>query len=153
MLFILGSDRSGAQLKELLKQDLLSHSYEVLDVTENEDCDFVDATLAVVREVQKAEDRFGVIVDAYGAGPFMTACRIKGIIAAEVSDERTAYMTRSHNNAKIITIGSQIVGAAMAKNIVRSFAEGFYDGGRHQIRVDMLNKMGKPLKKEDGGQA
>ena len=153
MLFILGSDRSGAQLKELLKQDLLSHSYEVLDVTENTDCDFVDATLAVVREVQKADDHFGVIVDAYGAGPFMTACRIKGIIAAEVSDERTAYMTRSHNNAKIITIGSEIVGPAMAKNIVRSFAEGFYDGGRHQIRVDMLNKMGKPLKEEDGGQA
>ncbi len=145
MLFILGSDHKGAQLKEILKQDLLSQSYEVLDVTENSDHDFVDAAIAVVREVKKSDDSFGIIVDAYGAGPFMTASRIKGVIAAEVSDERTAYMTRSHNNARIITIGSEIVGPAMAKNIVRGFAEGSYDGGRHQIRVDMLNKMGKTL--------
>ena len=92
---------------------------------------------------------FGIIVDAYGAGPFMTLTRIKGVIAAEVSDERTAYMTRSHNNARIITLGSQITGPAMAKNIVKSFAEGSYDGGRHQVRVDMLNHMGKEIMLEE----
>lgn len=143
MLLILGSDRSGIQLKEMLKQDLLSRSYEVLDATENMECDFVDAAMAVVREVQKSDDRLGVIIDAYAAGPFMTACRIKGMIAAEASDERTAYMTRSHNNTKIIAIGCETVGPTLAKSIVRSFIEGSYDGGRHQIRVDMLNKMGK----------
>ncbi len=144
-MFILGSDRDGAHLKEIVKQDLLDHSFDVLDVTENTECDFVDAALAVIREVQRDEDRFGIIIDAYGAGPFMTACKIKGIIAAEVSDERSAYMTRSHNNAKIITLGAKITGPELAKNIVRGFANGSYDGGRHQIRVDMLNKMGRPL--------
>ena len=144
-MFILGSDRDGAHLKEIVKQDLLDHSFDVLDVTENTECDFVDAALAVIREVQRGEDRFGIIIDAYGAGPFMTACKIKGIIAAEVSDERSAYMTRSHNNAKIITLGANITGPELAKNIVRGFANGSYDGGRHQIRVDMLNKMGRPL--------
>ena len=148
MLLILGSDPDGLKLQELIKQDLIYHSYDVLDVTGKSDCDFVDATLAVVKEVQKADDRFGIVIDAYGAGSFMTACRIKGIIAAEVSDERTAYMTRSHNNAKIITIGSEITGPSMAKNIVHSFIQGHYDGGRHQIRVDMLNKMGKPLEEK-----
>ena len=98
------------RMKEIMKQDLLSQSYEVLDVTENSDHDFVDAAIAVVREVKKSDDSFGIIVDAYGAGPFMTASRIKGVIAAEVSDERTAYMTRSHNNAKIITLGAKITG-------------------------------------------
>ncbi len=144
-MFILGSDRDGAHLKEIVKLDLLDHSFDVLDVTENTECDFVDAALAVIREVQRGEDRFGIIIDAYGAGPFMTACKIKGIIAAEVSDERSAYMTRSHNNAKIITLGAKITGPELAKNIVRGFANGSYDGGRHQIRVDMLNKMGRPL--------
>ena len=144
-MFILGSDRDGAHLKEIVKQDLLDHSIDVLDVTENTECDFVDAALNVIREVQRGEDRFGIIIDAYGAGPFMTACKIKGIIAAEVSDERSAYMTRSHNNAKIITLGAKITGPELAKNIVRGFANGSYDGGRHQIRVDMLNKMGRPL--------
>jgi len=144
-MFILGSDHDGAHLKEIVKQDLLDHSFDVLDVTENTECDFVDAALNVIREVQRGEDRFGIIIDAYGAGPFMTACKIKGIIAAEVSDERSAYMTRSHNNAKIITLGAKITGPELAKNIVRGFANGSYDGGRHQIRVDMLNKMGRPL--------
>jgi galactose-6-phosphate isomerase len=122
-MFILGSDRDGAHLKEIVKQDLLDHSFDVLDVTENTECDFVDAALAVIREVQRDEDRFGIIIDAYGAGPFMTACKIKGIIAAEVSDERSAYMTRSHNNAKIITLGAKITGPELAKNIVRGFAK------------------------------
>ena len=72
----------------------------------------------------------------------MVATKIKGMIAAEVSDERSAYMTRGHNNARMITLGSEIVGEGLAKNIVKAFVTGTYDGGRHQIRVDMLNKMG-----------
>ena len=83
----------------------------------------------------------GLVFDGYGAGSFMTAAKIKGMIVAEVSDERSAYMTRGHNNARMITIGSKIVGTEIAKNIVEGFLNGKYDGGRHQIRVDMLNKM------------
>ena len=145
MRFILGSDPAGKDLKEILKQHLLSNGYEVTDITEDRECDFVDATKAVVSEVYRTDENFGIIIDAYGAGPFMTACRIKGVIAAEVSDERSAYMTRSHNNARIITIGSKIAGSELAKNIATGFAEGSYDGGRHQVRVDMLNSMGRTL--------
>lgn len=58
----------------------------------------------------------------------MVATKIKGIIGANVSDERSAYMTRSHNNSRVITIGSQIVGEKLAINIVKSFVEGKYDG-------------------------
>ena len=81
------------------------------------------------------------IIDAYGAGPFMVATKIKGMVAAEVSDERSAYMTRGHNNSRMITMGAQLVGDELAKNIAKGFVNGKYDGGRHQIRVDMLNKM------------
>jgi len=63
------------------------------------------------------------------------------MIAAEVSEERSAYMTREHNNSRMITIGSEIVGEQLAINIVQEFINAKYDGGRHQIRVDMLNKM------------
>ena len=62
-------------------------------------------------------------------------------VAAEVSDERSAYMTRGHNNSRMITMGAQLVGDELAKNIAKGFVNGKYDGGRHQIRVDMLNKM------------
>ncbi|HAQ2261052.1 TPA: galactose-6-phosphate isomerase subunit LacA, partial [Enterococcus faecium] len=52
-----------------------------------------------------------------------------------------AYMTRKHNNSRMITLGSKIVGDELALNIVKEFLQANYDGGRHQVRVDMLNKM------------
>ncbi|HHF7037463.1 TPA: galactose-6-phosphate isomerase subunit LacA [Streptococcus mutans] len=141
MAIIIGSDAAGKRLKDVIKTFLKDNNHEVLDVTERKDLDFVDSTLAVVHEVQKNDKNLGIAIDAYGAGSFMVATKVKGMIAAEVSDERSAYMTRGHNNARIITLGSEIVGDELAKNIVKDFVEAKYDGGRHQIRVDMLNKM------------
>ena len=140
MTVIIGADAAGIRLKEVVKEYLEAEGFQVVDVTE-EGQDFVDVTLAVAKEVKQAEDNLGIVIDAYGAGPFMVATKIKGMVAAEVSDERSAYMTRGHNNSRMITMGAQIVGDQLAKNIAKGFVNGKYDGGRHQIRVDMLNKM------------
>lgn len=140
MSVIIGADAAGIRLKEVVKEYLEAEGFQVVDVTE-EGQDFVDVTLAVAKEVKQAEDNLGIVIDAYGAGPFMVATKIKGMVAAEVSDERSAYMTRGHNNSRMITMGAQIVGDQLAKNIAKGFVKGKYDGGRHQIRVDMLNKM------------
>ena len=140
MSVIIGADAAGIRLKEVVKEYLEAEGFQVVDVTE-EGQDFVDVTLAVAKEVKQAEDNLGIVIDAYGAGPFMVATKIKGMVAAEVSDERSAYMTRGHNNSRMITMGAQIVGDQLAKNIAKGFVNGKYDGGRHQIRVDMLNKM------------
>ena len=140
MSVIIGADAAGIRLKEVVKEYLEAEGFQVADMTE-EGQDFVDVTLAVAKEVKQAEDNLGIVIDAYGAGPFMVATKIKGMVAAEVSDERSAYMTRGHNNSRMITMGAQIVGDQLAKNIAKGFVNGKYDGGRHQIRVDMLNKM------------
>ena len=140
MAIVVGADAAGIRLKEVVKEYLETEGFQVLDVTE-EGQDFVDVTLAVAKEVKQAEDNLGIVIDAYGAGPFMVATKIEGMVAAEVSDERSAYMTRGHNNSRMITMGAQIVGDQLAKNIAKGFVNGKYDGGRHQIRVDMLNKM------------
>ena len=140
MSVIIGADAAGIRLKEVVKEYLEAEGFQVVDVTE-EGQDFVDVTLAVAKEVKQAEDNLGIVIDSYGAGPFMVATKIKGMVAAEVSDERSAYMTRGHNNSRMITMGAQIVGDQLAKNIAKGFVNGKYDGGRHQIRVDMLNKM------------
>ncbi|MCR1797767.1 galactose-6-phosphate isomerase subunit LacA [Staphylococcus warneri] len=141
MTIIIGSDVDGKRLKDLIKTYLVEKNFDILDVTEGKELDFVDSTLAITKEVQKNDDNLGIAIDAFGVGSFMTATKIKGMIAAEVSDERSAYMTRGHNNSKMITMGSEIVGDTLAKNVVKGFVNGHYDGGRHQIRVDMLNKM------------
>ncbi|WP_219122852.1 galactose-6-phosphate isomerase subunit LacA [Streptococcus constellatus] len=140
MAIIIGADAAGSKLKDVVKDYLVGENFEVVDVTK-EGQDFIDVTLAVATEVNEQEDNLGIVIDAYGAGPFMVATKIKGMVAAEVSDERSAYMTRGHNNSRMITMGSEIVGEGLAKNIAKGFVNGKYDGGRHQIRVDMLNKM------------
>ncbi|MFP9084813.1 galactose-6-phosphate isomerase subunit LacA [Streptococcus equi] len=140
MAIILGADAHGNELKEVLKGFLQQEGFDVTDVTDI-DKDFIDNTLAVAQAVNDKDTNLGIMVDAYGAGPFMVATKLKGMIAAEVSDERSAYMTRGHNNARMITLGARIVGEELAKNIAKAFVVGSYDGGRHQIRVDMLNKM------------
>lgn len=140
MAIIIGADAAGSKLKDVVKDFLAGENFEVVDVTK-EGQDFVDVTLAVAAEVNKQEENLGIVIDAYGAGPFMVATKIKGMVAAEVSDERSAYMTRGHNNSRMITMGAKIVGEGLAKNIAKGFVNGKYDGGRHQIRVDMLNKM------------
>lgn len=140
MAIIIGADAAGSKLKDVVKDFLVGENFEVVDV-KKEGQDFVDVTLAVAAEVNKQEENLGIVIDAYGAGPFMVATKIKGMVAAEVSDERSAYMTRGHNNSRMITMGAEIVGEGLAKNIAKGFVNGKYDGGRHQIRVDMLNKM------------
>ena len=141
MRVVIGSDKEGMELKNMIKCYLLENNFEVIDKSEEASEDFFESTVAIAKDVLENKGSLGIAFDGYGAGSFMVATKIKGIIAAEVSDERSAYMTREHNNSSIITIGSKIVGSELALNIVKEFLEASYDGGRHQIRVDMLNKM------------
>lgn len=141
MRVVIGSDKEGMELKNMIKCYLLENNFEVIDKSEEASGDFVESTVAIAKDVLENKGSLGIAFDGYGAGSFMVATKIKGIIAAEVSDERSAYMTREHNNSSIITIGSKIIGSELALNIVKEFLDASYDGGRHQIRVDMLNKM------------
>lgn len=140
MKIIIGSDSKGKHLKQYLIEHL-TEKFEILDVTKDKNYDCVDTVKNIVEELKKNDNALGIAIDEYGAGSFMAATKHKGIVAAQVSDERSAYMTREHNNARIITIGSEIVGEKLALNIATEFLNGKYEGGRHQIRVDMLNKM------------
>ncbi|MBO1300032.1 MULTISPECIES: galactose-6-phosphate isomerase subunit LacA [unclassified Enterococcus] len=141
MRVVIGSDQEGMELKNEVKVYLIESGFEVVDKSEKAASDFVHSTLDVIQELLADKESLGIVFDGYGAGSFMVASKVKGIIAAEVSDERSAYMTREHNNSRVITLGANIVGKVLAKNIVREFLQANYDGGRHQIRVDMLNKM------------
>ncbi|PMB85162.1 galactose-6-phosphate isomerase subunit LacA [Dolosicoccus paucivorans] len=141
MRVILGADKEGLELKNSVKNYLEEKGYEVVDKSENPSENFVASTSAVTSEILKDDEARGILFDKYGAGSFITATKVKGIVVAEVSEERSAYMTREHNNARIITLGQDIVGKGLANNIVKAFIDANYDGGRHQVRVDMLNAM------------
>lgn len=141
MRIVIGSDAEGMPLKETVKAYLVELGHEVVDKSEEPAADFVDSTLAVAHDLLENPDSLGFAFDLYGDGSYMAACKVKGMVACECSDERSAFMTRQHNNARLITMGSAVVGDAIARGIVREFLSEPYAGGRHQIRVDMLNKM------------
>ncbi|MGX7347967.1 galactose-6-phosphate isomerase subunit LacA [Aerococcus vaginalis] len=141
MKVIIGCDRDGETLKAQLIDYLKAEGHDVIDVTETPAEDFVESTNAIVDALNADEKAIAIAIDKYGVGSFMAASKHQGIVAAELSDERTAYMTRRHNNARLITMGQEIVGTELAKNIVKEFTSADYDGGRHQVRVDMMNAL------------
>lgn len=141
MKVLIGADKDGFQLKQVLVNHLQEQGYEVVDTTPEADLDFVDSTSRVVKELLSSQGNCGILIDKYGAGSFITASKFKGMICAEVSDEHSAKMTRNHNNAMAIALGSGIVGEELAKGCVDAYLQSEYAAGRHQIRVDMLNKM------------
>ncbi|WP_156854451.1 galactose-6-phosphate isomerase subunit LacA [Oceanobacillus sp. AG] len=141
MKIAIGSDTKGFELKEHLKDYLTEHGYHVYDETPEKEVDFFEATTRVIDSIKGNKADRGIVIDEYGVGPSMVANKYKGIICANTTDEHSAFMTRGHNNTSIITIGSGIVGEKLAEKIAKTFIEADYDGGRHQIRVDMLNKM------------
>ena len=139
MRVVIASDVEGMPLKETVKETLLADGHEVL--SETPAADFVDSATAVAADLMENEGSQGLCFDAYGVGSYMAATRVKGMVAANISDERSAYMTREHNNSRIVCLGSAVVGSEVAKKIAREFLKADYAAGRHQVRVDMLNKM------------
>lgn len=142
MRIVISSDKKGLELKNKVVAYLKAHQFEVEDLTPSGDDNFYDASIKVVDEVLKdVTENKGIIIDEFGAGPFMVADKFKYIICAELNDEHSAKMTRDHNNANVITMGSGVIGEDIACRIAERFCVAKYSSGRHQIRVDMLNKM------------
>ena len=136
----LGSSEGGKHLKEKIREFLTDKGYETTYYT-NEKSDIFDISHKISEAVMNGEIEKGIILDDYGIAPFMICSKHKKIVCAQAADEHSAKMTRDHNNTSIITIGYEITGEALAKSICNVFAESDYSGGRHQVRVDMLNKM------------
>ena len=141
MRVVIASDANGMPLKEVVKEVLIEDGHEVVDLSEIPAADFVDSATAVAHDLLEHEGSQGFAFDEYGVGSYMSAVRVKGMVAANISDERSAYMTREHNNARMLCMGAGVVGDDVARKIAREFLKADYAGGRHQIRVDMLNKM------------
>ena len=141
MRVVLGSDAAGMELKELVAAHLVELGHEVVDLSPEPAADIVDSATAVAHDLLVHDGSQGFAFDGYGVGSYMAATRVKGMVAANISDERSAYMTREHNNARMVCMGPKVVGPELALRIVDEFLAADYAAGRHQIHVDMLNRM------------
>lgn len=141
MKILIGSDFKSSDYKNQLKEYLVKQGFEIVDKTEGQELDFFQASKLVTEGMINEEGQKAIVIDEYGTGSFNVCTKHKGIVCAQVADEHSAKMTRDHNNTSIITLGSKITNLEMAKKISEKFLLSEYSGGRHQVRVDMLNKM------------
>lgn len=141
MKIAIATDQAGFDLKEHIKAYLEEKSLEVLDLTPSPAADFVDSSVLVSEAVLKGSADRGIMFDQFGLGSAMASNKIHGMVTANVTEENTAHMTTEHNGAKAIAIGAGLVGPKLAEAIVDEYLSVEYAGGRHQIRLDMLEKL------------
>jgi ribose 5-phosphate isomerase B len=143
--WIVGADHAGLALKDHLVGVLRGLGDEVEDIgTHSTDSvDYPDYAAEVARRVAAGEGR-GLLVCGTGIGMAMTANRVPGIRAAVVTDAFTARATRAHNDANIMSVGQRVIGAGVAEEALKAFRETAFEGGRHQRRVDKIEKGGGP---------
>jgi len=138
----LGCDHAGFPLKDSVRRYLEGKGVEVVDVgcPSEESVDYPVFGAAVARRISKGEASRGIIICGSGVGMSMVANRFKGVRAVLANDLYTARLSRQHNDANALCLGARIVGPGLALEIIKTFMETPFEGGRHQRRVDMIDE-------------
>ena len=137
MKVAIAANQIGARLKDVVKAYLADKGYEMVDYS---DADIFTATMNVVKAIKDEGITRGIVIDDYGVAPFMVASKNHGIVCAPTYEDYTSSMTRHHNSTQIITLGANITAGVLSCQLAENFVKTEYDGGRHQIRIDMLNR-------------
>ena len=136
----LSADHGGYALKESLKPFLQKGGYQVDDCGTHspESVDYPDFAYAVAKKVSAGEAWRGIIIDGAGIGSCMVANKVPGVRAAMCYDHATALNSREHNNANVLTLGAGMIDATLARQIVLTWLNTNFAGGRHARRVDKI---------------
>jgi ribose 5-phosphate isomerase B len=141
----IGSDHGGFRLKERLKPILAELKLAVIDVgvMEEKPADYPDIAEQVALRIVEGKAERGVIIDGAGIGSAMTANKIPGIRAALCYDRASARNSREHNNANVLTLGGRLLTEPQAEEVLRTWLETPFAGGRHQARVQKISEIEK----------
>ncbi|WP_022850258.1 ribose 5-phosphate isomerase B [Limisalsivibrio acetivorans] len=141
----LASDHGGFELKEQLVKYLTENGLDVLDLGTHgeESVDYPDFGAKAAKAVLSGEVDGAVIMCGSGIGISMTANRFPGIRAALCWDTYTAKMSRLHNDANILALGGRIITFERAVDIVDTWLETPFEGGRHERRVKKIDDAAK----------
>jgi RpiB/LacA/LacB family sugar-phosphate isomerase len=145
MKIAMGADHAAFPLKNQLRDSLRQAGHEVTDFGTDSDAstDYPDFAKPVAESVASGAAERGILVCTTGVGMSIAANKIHGIRAALGVNPEEVRLTRAHNNANVLTLGSKFTDLAAAQELVRLFLETPFDGGRHQRRVDKIMQMEK----------
>jgi ribose 5-phosphate isomerase B len=136
----IGADHGGFRLKEALKPLLESLGMQVRDVgvSEEKPADYPDIAQAVAELVASGKAARGVVIDGAGIGSCMAANKVAGIRAALCYDKASARNGREHNDSNVLTLGARLLTQTQAEEVLRTWMETPFAGGRHQARVQKI---------------
>ena len=140
---VIGCDHAALNLKNKVISHLKNRGCDVCDVGTytQESCNYPDYASAACKKIQNGDCDLGILICGTGIGMSMAANKHRGIRAACCSDTFSAKATREHNNANILCFGERVVGLGLALELVDTFVDTEYLGGRHEARVRMLTEI------------
>lgn len=142
-MIAIACDHSALEMKETIKKllDDMGLDYKDFGTNSEESCHYPIFGARAAKAVASGECERGILICGTGIGMSLAANKMKGIRCVACSEPYSARLSRAHNNANMLAIGARVIGPEMAKMIVGEFLNTAFEGGRHQVRVDMLTAL------------
>ena len=143
MIIPIASDHAGFEAKEKVKEMLeeLGHMPVDFGTHSDESVDYPDFAVQVAEKIDAGDHELGILICGSGQGVCMTANKYANVRAGLVYDEESAEMTRRHNNANILCLPGRKLNDQQLKNIVTTWLETDFEGGRHKRRTDKITSL------------
>ena len=136
----LASDHAGFALKEIIKKKLIKNKVKVLDFGpyNKDSVDYPDYAKKVARNISSKKTNMGILVCGSGTGMAMSANKLRKIRAAVCYNSVSTRLSRTHNNANILALGSRLTNKREALKLVNIFLSTKFEGGRHLRRIKKI---------------
>jgi len=136
----ISSDHAGFEIKEFIKEFIIDSNISITDLGPfiNQSVDYPDFAKKVSRRVSKKKSEIGILVCGSGTGMAISANKSKGIRAAVGYNIKSTQLSRQHNNANILCLGSRLTKKNDIKKIVSIFLKTKFEGGRHKRRIKKI---------------
>ena len=141
MRIAIGNDHGGLELADVCRDWLQANGYTIIDcgTNDNVSVDYPLYAKRVTELITNNEAEYGLLVCGTGIGISIVANRQKSIRCALCTEVTMAKLTRQHNDANVLAMGGRITGPESALDILKTFLETEFEGGRHQRRISQID--------------
>jgi ribose 5-phosphate isomerase B len=137
---VIASDHAGFSLKESIKKELKKRNFKILDLGTKNENKSVDYPMYAKKLAKKINSKnYGILVCGSGIGMSIASNRFRNVRSALTNSIKASKLSRQHNNANVICLGSRMISKKIATQCVLSFLSTEFEGGRHSRRVKLLN--------------
>lgn len=142
MKIAIGSDHAGYEYKERIKELPEGQGHEVTDygTDSTESVDYPELIRPVAEAVAAGEHQRGIVLGGSGNGEAMVANRVKGVRCALCWNVQSARLSRSHNDANVLSLGERLVPWETVVEMLEAWLTTPFDGGRHERRIRQIDE-------------